>query len=87
MAGLCKPERAGDAAVEKLGMPGGKDSNPGKAPPPGAWRLPVSLSSIQRSKTLLIILREANSCVNDIDLSSKHSISLARMLHARYNTA
>lgn len=39
MAGLCKPERAaGDAAVEKLGMPGGKDNNPGKAPPPGAWR-------------------------------------------------
>lgn len=46
MAELCRPERAaGDAVVEKLGMPGGKDSNPGKAAPPGAWRLPVSLSN------------------------------------------
>lgn len=46
MAELCRPERAaGDAVVEKLGIPGGKDSNPGKAAAPGAWRLPVNLSN------------------------------------------
>ena len=43
MAGLWRPLReAGEPEGEKAGTPG-KDSRPGKPPPPGGWSPPLSL--------------------------------------------
>lgn len=61
MAELCRPERAaGDAALEKPGIPGGKDSNPGKPAPPGGCRLPVSPGCPTRAGLKLELNAEAN---------------------------
>lgn len=46
--------------MEKLGIPGGKDSSPGKAVPPGAWRLPLSPAWPTRAGLKLELNAEAN---------------------------